>query len=364
MPPFPTHPIEWQPTAPHFWSALQAALPCVDPDATRYALGCLQLRGSQGQLVATNGKELLIQGGFRFPWTDDVLIPASRILGCTDLAKEANPQLAQLDDWLVINLAGWTIWSKINREARFPKTQDIVPSPLSINTRLCLNEADARFLNDALDSLPGQVELHHPVTVDLNGHVALRGQAGPGTTPTELLLSRSRCAGDPLRLVTNREYLARAVRLGFRELAFTSSQAPAVCLDEQRTYLWALLSPESAIRAASDSLQIDSAQADSTGPAKPRRKSAFPATVPYSPNPTPMKSVPATKPELASEIPNAVASAASSLKPIEAATAVREALRVALDKTNQLVITLKQQQKQSRLMKSTLANLKQLQEVA
>lgn len=262
LPEFPERPTTWHTLETHFWSGLQAAMPCVDHESTRYALGCFQLRGSAGQLIATNGKELLIQGGFSFPWTDDVLIPANRLLGCADLAQEGNPRLALHEDWLVLKLGDWTLWNKIRKEARFPQTQDIFPSSLAITTRLHLDQTDAQFLNKALDSLPGQAEFNHPLTMDLNGHVALRGQAGPGTPATELRLSRSRCEGEQLRLVTNREYLARAVRLGFREIAFTSSHAPAVCRDEQRIYLWALLTPESAIRSAPEHLQIDSAQAE------------------------------------------------------------------------------------------------------
>lgn len=48
---------------------------------------------------------------------------------------------------------------------------------------------------------------------------------------------------------------------------------------------------------------------------------------------------------------------------LEQATALRSALRDAVNKTTELIRTLKREQKQSRLVRSTLASLKQIQAV-
>ncbi len=56
--------------------------------------------------------------------------------------------------------------------------------------------------------------------------------------------------------------------------------------------------------------------------------------------------------------------ATTTLNPIEAAIELRASLRDSLDKTNQLITSLKQHKKQSRLVQTTLASLKQLQAVA
>lgn len=48
---------------------------------------------------------------------------------------------------------------------------------------------------------------------------------------------------------------------------------------------------------------------------------------------------------------------------LEQATALRSALRDAVNKTSELIRTLKREQKQSKLVRSTLASLKQIQTV-
>ena len=59
----------------------------------------------------------------------------------------------------------------------------------------------------------------------------------------------------------------------------------------------------------------------------------------------------------------AVASEGESISPIEQAEALRDSLKDALDKTRDLVRVLKRQKKQSRIVESTLASLRQLQTV-
>ena len=62
--------------------------------------------------------------------------------------------------------------------------------------------------------------------------------------------------------------------------------------------------------------------------------------------------------------PSATKSEPSAASPIEQAEALRSALRQALAQTNQLIVSLRRQRKQNRLMKSTLESLKDLQRVA
>ena len=45
-----------------------------------------------------------------------------------------------------------------------------------MTTRVQLDPEDARFLQDALDRLPGNEELNSPATIDMNGKVAIRAR--------------------------------------------------------------------------------------------------------------------------------------------------------------------------------------------
>ncbi len=70
--------------------------------------------------------------------------------------------------------------------------------------RLRLHPADAAFLADALDRLPGADDEDVPATLDLNGRVCVRVRGGAGPA-TELVLARSSYAGPPARAAMNRE---------------------------------------------------------------------------------------------------------------------------------------------------------------
>ena len=48
-----------------------------DPDSGRYALQCVQLCGAKNRMAATDGRHLIVQTGFDFPWDEDLLLPAS-----------------------------------------------------------------------------------------------------------------------------------------------------------------------------------------------------------------------------------------------------------------------------------------------
>ncbi len=80
---------------PELLAALRDAVDTTDAAATRYALGCIQLRAgkpgrNEGRIVATDGKQLLVQSGFALPWTGEVLVPASRIF-CVPGASGRKP---------------------------------------------------------------------------------------------------------------------------------------------------------------------------------------------------------------------------------------------------------------------------------
>lgn len=212
----------WTQMTAEFWPALAEAVTCADSESTRYALGCLQLRGKRGEINATDGRHVLQQAGFAFPWPDDLLVPASKVLGAKELVREGTPQLVQTEDWLLLKLGPWTISLRIDKTGRFPQVDSIIPRVSQQATKMVIAEPDAVFLRQALPVLPGRSEERHAVTLDLNGHVAIRGQDSPQTPPTELILSQSRREGEQLCVNLNREFLANAVQLGFREVHFST----------------------------------------------------------------------------------------------------------------------------------------------
>ena len=172
----------------------------------------MQLRGTVHKIIATDGHQLLVRSGFGFPWDGDLLIKGSPIFACKALARDQPVQIGKTDTHVVLRIGPWTIWNEIQKDARFPGVEEAIPGADAVTTRLQLDPEDARFLQEALDRLPGNEELNSPATIDMNGKVAIRARASDQSQITELVLDRSSYAGPAIRINTNRNFLKRAIR--------------------------------------------------------------------------------------------------------------------------------------------------------
>ena len=228
----PELPATWASSPAELLSALAEATETGIPDSPRYALHCVQLQGTRNQIVATDGRQLLVRTGFRFPWPGDLLIKGSPLFACRALPRDQPVEVGKTDTHVVLRAGPWTIWLEIQKEVRFPEVERVIPQPGEVLTRLRVDAEDARFLESSLARLPGGDELNSPVTVDLNGRIAVRANAPDQPRQvTELVLSRSSYTGLPVCIATNRAFLDRALRLGFTEIGFTGVESPFVCRD-------------------------------------------------------------------------------------------------------------------------------------
>ncbi len=241
-----------------------------------------------------------------------------------------------------------------------PARRRIVPDPTAATARLRIDPADAAFLAGSLGRLPGADAHLAPVTVDLNGRIAVRAAARTDPAATaELVLSRSSYAGTPVRFGTDRNLLARALRLGFAEVEVGEPAAPLVCRGARATYAWQPLSPESTLESNPELTRIES---------DPRP----PAAEPRTPEPPRAPAVPARgrRPR-----PTRAAPARPRRRPrrragllalVREAESLHEALGAARTRSQRLVVALKRHRKQARLMAATIRSLRQLklQEVA
>src|SRR5262249_46090890 len=145
-------------------------------DSPRYALSCIALRGVNGEIVGTDGRQILILGGHRFPWSSNVLVHRSSVFGSKSLPRGEPLSIGKTDTYVVLRAGTWTLFSEIKPDARYPDVERALPALSTARTRLRLGAEDAEFLAQAIDRLPGGDELNAPVTVDLNGRVAIRGK--------------------------------------------------------------------------------------------------------------------------------------------------------------------------------------------
>lgn len=324
--PWPELAQEFTQNSHELWGALREAVATTDDTSTRYALRCIELRPATGEIAATDGRHVLIQGGFQFPWHTNVLVPGIPLLGCKELTASGSIGVGLAGEWVTLQLAPWKISLKVETEGRFPRVDDCFPDT-EPTARLQINPGDAEFLTHTLPSLPADDTCNDRVTLDLNGRVILRAKGATASRSSELILSNSKLHGAPVRLSSNRQYLARAVQLGFRELQITSPTAPIVCRDRQRRYCWAVLSDDSVLPASADPIVVSSPSKSVT-----RVTSAKPASVGPRRQPT-LAAPPVAEPQEPS--------------PIQQATALRDALRAASTAAGQLLRALKRQRRQT-----------------
>jgi hypothetical protein len=329
-------------------------------EAIRYAVDHIQLRGKTGEIVATDGRQLLVQSGFEFPWQQNLLVPRNLVFGCGELSADAPVLVGNTAEWLVFKIADWTFYLKIATDKRFPDVDSLIPRAQDAVAGFHLASDDALFLAKSVLRLPLDDELNEPVTVDLNGCLAIRSRANGQTHPTEIVLANSEVDGHPMRFNCNRRYLVQAAKLGFRQAHLYGPNAPAMFRDERRSYVWAVLDPEAAIPPDTNAVRVESsAQLDS------QESPPQPTTRPRKrPKMTETKSA-----QQSGSDPNTEETAAENTAEngngdvIEQAEAVKASLREAASKTSQLIAALRRHRKQAKAVQSTLAAIKQLQNI-
>lgn len=238
--------------------ALGDACETATTDSARYALDHLQLRGSEGQVIGTDGRQLLIQDGFQFPWEGELLVPANRLLCCRELRRGKSVDVGSTAEWVVFRSGPWTVWLRINEKARFPDVMELVNQGTEPVATLQVPDKDADFICSALKPKPFHQEDAGKVTLDLNGEVTVRAREGGQEQQRDYILCRSERSGESLRINTSRDYFRRALQLGFREINLSGSDTPAFCREGHRTYVWALLTQADAVQHQSDAVRIES----------------------------------------------------------------------------------------------------------
>jgi hypothetical protein len=352
---FPPFPRRQAKNPPPLLTALREAMAIANPDIGRFALGCIQLRGGKGQIVATDSRQLLVQGGFEFPWKGELLVPRTLAFACAALPTDEPVQVGADDAWLTVQVGPWRICLAIEKESRFPRVDEHIRPAADAKTVVQFAEPDAEFLAGCLPKLPGNDESLRPVTIELNGEVAVRSADEQGHV-TEAKLSGSSYTGEPLRLSSNRDYLAEALRLGFRELCVFSPETPVQCQAVENVYLWAVLDKDGIVPASENATRIESPLASDAPipPNKPRKEQQVAMT---------QSSVVRASPAQVhgSHNQNGSADGVSIETLIEQAEAVKNSLRDAAGQVGELIVALKRHRKNSKTLQTALSSIRQLQ---
>ena len=350
-------PVEMPPVAtltsiePRFIAAMADAVETTSTESTRFALDCVRLRGSDGQLAASDGGQAILETGFHFPWSDTVLVPACDVFSSREFAAAEEVLIGRSDDWVTVQANACTVHLKIEKERRYPDLDLQIPGEGAAVTTLALADMDVAFLLESAPKLPASEETNAPVTIELNGVVAIRAAAEASDQITELVLSNSRRVGEEILFQTDRTFLCRAAQLGFREIQLRDNMAPACCRDNRRVYLWALLDEESVLRASDETTRISSPVVSNSLPQPKGPSSTMVTTASSRPIPARASTASSNNTEVN---PNLLTQAET----------LRDSLNQALSDTRELITLIKRNQKQNRLVETTLRSLKQLEQIA
>jgi hypothetical protein len=348
--------------------ALHDAMESTAHDSVRYAVHNVQLR-STGHIVGTDCRQLLVQRGFQFPWTGDVLVPRVPVFG-QDFGQPTSVGVGRIDHHICFRIGPWKIWLPIDKDGRFPKYENVVPELSTATNHLHLSADDAAYLSKTLPHLPGHDDETPTATLDLNGQAMVRVRSAK-QRPTEVLLAHSTTTGKAVRYAVSRSLLARALDLGFANLHIVDDQKPAVWTDDSRTYVFMTLGPSAVIASSTNSVQLRSDAEQSTNQPLPksekpvRQRTQQPEPIPHS-NGQPVgngngRFQATTPPETTTEQEPKSAGLDALLQEAEA---LKEQLRDAYTRAHSLIAAAKQYRKQARVVNSTLASLRQLQEIA
>jgi len=366
--PFPAMPTQLAENPPTMLAALRDAYETTDIESNRYALGSIQVRGSEGVIAATDGRQLLKQTGFQFGFENELLLEHTKFFANKELPDDQPVRVGKSDDKTVVFQVGpWSYWIAV-ADGRFPDIDRIIPSTQYSKATLQLNAADAKFMVDNLHRMPNGVT-NRELTLDLNGFVILRATSPTTPRPAEMILRNSRKQGDDVRICTDRKFLARAAEMGFSEIHLPDNTAPAVARDATRTFLWMLLDAKEAIKPTDDCLRIESPfdygpRASSTPSRKesPMNRIAPTPTAPLN-QPDPVQPAALTA-EQTIRRRKRTANGGKPASSIEQAISLREQLRTALTSSKELIRSLKTEKRGQKSLKLALDSLKQLQNVA
>jgi hypothetical protein len=331
---------------PGFLVALDEAARTACRDNNRVSLSRVLLRGKDGAVIGSDGKQLLVQKGFSLPWKENLLLPALPVYGCREMPRNEPAHLSREKDWATLSVGPWTLDLKVDPGDRYPDVDRVIPSRGAGCTRVRFDARDVDGLLRCLPKMPGHEDHYRPVTLDAGARLAVRAQEEKSSVE-ELVLARSQVEGPPVCLVMDRRYLLRSLKLGFTEVVLRQAAEPLLCQDARRSYVWMPLT---------DAQPVPPAKSASLPPAR-ARKDAQPARLE-----TPRRA-PAMSTNEPNNIPrNGAARQEDPLDLITEAEEVRVQLQNALARTSRLVAALKQQRRQTRVVEAALSSLRKLQQ--
>jgi hypothetical protein len=248
----PTSHSSWTELPAKTRMALLSACLIADKESTgRYALSKIQLRGAQGSMIATDGRQALIQSGIRWPFEEDLLLGNYRELWGWKEFPHGNLQFARTEQHCAFRCGEWEFYLPIEPSQAYPKVEEVIPSVQGAIATVGLSHGDAEYLREMLPVLPADELDERPITLELTNRVSVRAASRRDPEGVEIVLQNSTASGEAFACATLRKYLKQSLDLGLTRLEFHGkSYAPAVARSSDLVYCWMLYDEWATVKAS------------------------------------------------------------------------------------------------------------------
>ena len=230
----PKLPEQFESEPDSFFDRLTDASHYTDPNSTRYPLAYLALDGEKGYINATDGQAAIQYTGEKFPWSNLVLVPASKLFTTKEFRDSGIAEIGYHENWFTVRCGNCTVQFK-TCEGRYPVVDRFFQSEDSMNTWVMLDEREADFLVRTIDELPGTKIPHQPVTIEIKDGIAcLRAAEKLGNPTAELRLPGSICQGIDAVTSVNRNVFKKIIKSGCRKIGINGQKDIILLLGENR----------------------------------------------------------------------------------------------------------------------------------
>ena len=329
--------------------ALTNAGRCVDKDSIKNAITGICLRGSTSQIISTTGCQLLVQDGYDFCESNDMVIPVSKIFTSKELKAIDDDEVSVglTNGYVYFGIGSAEIYLKA-LDGVYPKVSQLL-EPADGTTYLNLHPTDVQFILDRIEKLPGAKDSESPLYFHINKTIQARAYDVAHKTGIALELSHSRFTGEPVDVAVNRHFLKNALQFGCWNMGIDPTGNKALIFKgDDKTFV---CMPLTGTEPEAEKMDVITTSAQSVA-------SAVPKTTATTPVPAPVKRRRRTVKRDAAR--NTSAQPTGKMALLVTAEQIRCDLRNSLIQVNSLIREVKSQKQKDKLLHSTMESLRKL----